>query len=160
MKYKIIVLIVLLIVLLLLVFYWIVLRNTTEGVSKKEPYLSILNTDFKTSSEVFLIENTSVQSLKKDYPKELTAVSNIDASRVAHIVLPDNSTVRFTKAIHFKNATSGIKYSILLGSVKLKNTSTEYNVVYNYGYFKTICIDEPCNYWEYKTEFWESQNKH
>lgn len=159
MKYKIIVLIVLVIVLLLLVFYWMILRNTTEDVSKKEPYLSILNTDFKTSSELLLIENTSIQNLKQDYPKELTVGSDIDASRVAHIVLPINSTIRFTKAIHFRNATSGIQHALLLGNVKVKNTTTEYKVVYHYGYFKTICIEEPCNYWEYNRGFWESQNK-
>lgn len=156
MKLKLILLIAGIIIIFILMLIY-VLRNKNQDVSNKEPYLYFLNVDFATTEEIILIENLTFAQLKKDYPKEISNEERTDTSRVAHIKISNGSTLRFTKAIHFQNAVSGIKYAILLGTVKNKTNNETYKVIYTYGYFKTMCAQGPCNYWEYKKALWQKE---
>jgi hypothetical protein len=137
-----------------LIFY-VALHNKTQDVSNQEPYIYFLKSEFITTTEVIIIENTSLPGVKAEYPKEISDVNKIDTSRVEHLILPTGSSITFTKAVHFTNATSGMKYAMLFGKVSLKNMNSEMNVIYVWGKFKTLCLDEPCNYWEYDRGFWE-----
>jgi len=133
-------------------FFYFVLRNKLQDVSRDEPYVYILNMNITTATEVIIIENTLLPDIKNEYPKEISDAEKIDTSRVQFIKLPVGSTVNFTKALHYTNSTSGMKYAVLIGKAKLKDSTSEYNVIYAWGFFKTQCIAEPCNYWEYKKE--------
>jgi hypothetical protein len=136
------------------IFLIYVLRNKTEDVSKQEPYMTLLRDDLITKKEIIVIENTSLLSLKNDFSKEISSQERTDTSEAAHIKMPIGSVIRFTKALHYENGTSGIKYAILLGTIKKGTSNETLKVVYTYGYFKTLCATEPCNYWEYKKDLW------
>jgi hypothetical protein len=140
---------------LIVFFFWYVLRNKSQDVSKDEPYSSILNKEFTTQTAVIIIGNSSLPAVKEDYPKEIAYPDEIDTSSVKHLELPIGSVVTFAKAIHYAGGVSGNENAILFGKVKPKNSNNEYSVIYLYGTFKTMCIDKPCNYWEYKKEFWK-----
>jgi hypothetical protein len=131
-----------------------VLRNKTEDVSKQEPYIYLLKGDLITKKEIIVIENSSLLSLKNDFPKEISNEERTDTSEVAHIKIHIGSAIKFTKAIHYENGTSGIKYAMLLGTIKNETSNETFKVVYTYGYFKTLCATEPCNYWEYEKDLW------
>jgi hypothetical protein len=137
-----------------ILFLIYVLRSKTEDVSKQEPYIYLLKGDLITKKEIIVIENTSLLSLKNDFQKEISSQERTDTSEVAYIKMPIGSVIRFTKALHYENGTSGIKYAILLGTIKKGISNETLKVVYTYGYFKTLCATEPCNYWEYKKDLW------
>jgi hypothetical protein len=137
-----------------ILFLIYVLRSKTQDVSKQEPYSSILNVDLITKKKIIVIENSSLPILKNDFPKEISSEARTDTSEVVHIKMPIGSVIRFTKALHFENGTSGIKYAMLLGTIKNGTSNETFKVVYTYGFFKTLCATEPCNYWEYEKGLW------
>lgn len=155
MKLKLIILIIAGIIIFYILFLIYILRNKTQDVSNKEPYLYFLNTDLPTVKEIILIENLSLPQYKEDYPKEISNEKTTDTSRVAYIDIAIGSTLNFTKAIHYENAVSGIKYAILLGTVINKVNNERYKVIYIYGVFKTISATEDNNYWDYNSDIWQ-----
>ncbi|MBL7856388.1 MAG: hypothetical protein JNM57_01770 [Cyclobacteriaceae bacterium] len=153
---KVLVIISVVVLALVVLFFWFVLRNKSRDVSKTEPYLYILNADLVTTSEVMLIENTSFTNVKNEFPSEISNSRKIDTTRVKNEKIPIGSTVTFSRAIHYKNSTSGMHAAVLLGKVKMKDSQAVHKIVYIWGRFKTMCINEPCMYWEYEKGFWEN----
>jgi len=149
------------IVLILLVavslLFWHVLSNKTENVSKKDPYVAILNKDFVTKSKMIIVENFNYLNQKNEYPKEITDLINADTADTKNIILPIGSIIKFNKAIHFTSSVAGFKYAILLGKAKLTDSNIQYSVIYVWGTFKDLCISEPCNYWEYNPIWWKKK---
>lgn len=146
---------VLLLITFLVGIFWYVLHNKTKDVSDTEPYVYFLNTGLTTGEEMLLTENTSLPDFIKAYPKALQQPANIDTGRVSCVSVPLGSKLVFTKAIHHTNAVSGNQFAFLLGTVTPANQKVSYAVVYHYGTFKSICLKEPCHYWEYEKEFWK-----
>ena len=142
------------ILIILVLFLIYVISNKTQDLSNKEPHLYFLNADFPTTKEIILINNDNLPHLKEDFPKEISNEQRTDTLRVTHIKIPIGSTLHFTKAIHHKNAVSGVKRAILLGTVKNNLSNETYKVVYSYGEYKTTSATETSYYWEYEKGFW------
>jgi hypothetical protein len=150
------ILLILAIVMALLIFiFWMALANKSKDVSKREPYLYLLNNELMTTAEVILIDNATLLNAQKDYPKEISYAHRYDTAQIPHQKLSVGSTVIFTKAIHFTSAVSGVQSAILFGKVNSKDDGVEHAFIYVWGNFKTICIDKPCDYWAYEKGFWE-----
>lgn len=154
-KMKLILLILSLLVVLIIFFFYYVLKDKKQNVNDKLPYSEIIGKELISVNDAALINNGT--SRFKDYEKEITNIESIDTTNVQYILLPKGSTYNFNNTVHYKNSTSGITSAYLLGEVRLKNSSKKYKIVYNFGYLKTLCIDEPCNYWEYKKAPWQEQ---
>lgn len=155
-KTKTIVLIILAIIAIFIFLLYYVLKNTTKDVSDKEPYAEIMNKQIVTIDDAVYIENTTHLDIK-EYPNELQDHQNIDLSRVKHTVVPKGSIVEFNKAISIKGGTSGFTNSYLLGTLTLKETNKKIPIVYSWGFLKTFCLEEPCNYWEFKKAPWQTE---
>lgn len=147
--------IVVLLVAVVIIFY-VALSNKTDVVTDKDPYRTIIGKPLVTARKTMIINNVTIASQKPEYAKQLVDQDmNIDTSQIAYRSIAAGSVIEFSKALHFTNAVSGSRYAILLGTVKPKDSTTELPIMYHWGTFKSICIDEPCNYWEYETAPWE-----
>lgn len=136
----------------LLLFF--ILRNTKSDVSQQEPYLELINQPLITVNAAILIDNSTMTN-EKEYLKELQSADNIDTTRVNYISVPIGSVFKVHKALHIKRSVSGGAYAVLLGEVELKATNKNYSVLYTWGHFKTICLDDPCDYWAYDQAPWQ-----
>lgn len=153
-KIKLTIVVILFALAALIFFYYFVLRNTTKNVNDKKPYSEIIGHKLVSINDAVLINNSTSRFLK-DYNKELSNIESIDTTNVIYKLIPKGSEFYFEKAVQLKKGVSGITSAYLLGEVTLKNTTTTFKIVYNFGYLNTLCVDEPCNYWVFKKAPWQ-----
>lgn len=137
-------------------FFYLALRNKKKEVSTKEPYAAIMGQQLLSLHDALLIDNSTLHFAKK-YPNELQDGESIDTAHVKHRVIPKGSTYRLDQAFHITHGVSGNTFAYLLGEVMDKDTQTKYPIIYQWGNFKTICLEAPCNYWEYRKAPWQAE---
>jgi hypothetical protein len=139
---------------IIVLLFYIALKNDYKDIPNTEPYKSILNKNLFSIEEAILIKNNTTD-FTKEYPYELHDPSRIDTSAVEHEVLPIGTTFQFHRAVKAHRAVSGSTYVYLLGDVINKNGGDKKKVIYSWGSLKTMCIEEPCNYWEHLKAPWQ-----
>lgn len=154
-KYILIAIIISSLIIIGLIFY-IALRNTSKDISNKEPYAELINRQIIIIEKAILIENSTME-FTEEYANELQDYQTIDTARVKFTIVPKGSILEFKKAVQVKRAVSGSKYAYLLGELISKDTNEKMPILYHWGTFKTICIEEPCNYWEHKKAPWQME---
>ena len=154
-KYNLIAIIISSLIIISLIFY-IALRNTSKDISNKEPYSELINRQIINIDEAILIENSTME-FTEEYANELQDYQNIDTAKVKFTTVPKGSILEFKKVIQVNRAISGSKYAFLLGEVTIKDTNGKKAILYHWGTFKTICIEEPCNYWIHKKAPWQTE---
>jgi hypothetical protein len=144
----------LIIIAIIGLLFYIVLKNDNKDIPNTEPYKSILNKNLISIEEAILIQNSTLD-YTKEYPYELQDPTTYDASEVEHEVLPIGTTFLFHRAVKVHRAVSGSNYVYLLGDVINKKDGSKKKVIYSWGSLKTMCIEEPCNYWEHLKAPWQ-----
>lgn len=140
----------------IVVIFYVALSNKTDVVTDEDPYRAVMNKPLVTVRPTMIIDNVTVVSQKPEYARQLVEETmNIDTTQIEHQLIPVGAAIKFAKAVHFTSAVSGSQYAILIGTVTPKGGNAALPVMYHWGTFKSICIDEPCNYWEYETAPWE-----
>ena len=159
MKYKtknILITIVISFIVIVGLYFYYVLKTNFKDVSNKAPYAQVLNKQIITVEDAIYIENSTLE-LAKEYPNELQNIETIDTSNIKNTVIPKGSILEFQKAVQVNRAVSGSKYSFLLGTISLKGTNEKKTILYHWGTFKDLYIEEPCNYWEYRKAPWQTE---
>ena len=158
MTYKlktILILIIIFIIVSIGIIFYIALRNTSKDVSNKEPYKFVINKKVITVEDAILIENSN-QEFTKEYPNELHDCKTIDTSQVKFATIPKGSILEFKKAFEVHHAVSGSTFVFLLGNLTNIETDEKKAILYHWPTLKIICLEEPCNYWEFKKAPWQT----
>ena len=136
------------------IIFYFVFAYRPKDVSNKTPYAPIINTKLVTIEDAIIIKNSTTHYIN-EYPNELQDFHTINTSVVDFIKIPKGSVIEFQKAVKVSHFVSGGKYVYLLGNLLDEKMNYTKPIIYQWGYFKTICIDDDCNYWEHRKAPWQ-----
>ena len=136
-------------------FYY-VLTDKRRIFTDTEPYAQVINTTLTSVQDAVLVDNSTLQ-FTKEYPKELQGLDSMYMSNPSDIKVPKGSRFKFLKALKITGSVSGFTNSYLLGEVHIVSSGRIFTIIYNWGSLKTLCISEPCNYWEFKLAPWQKE---
>lgn len=136
-------------------FYY-VLTDKRRIITNTEPYVQVINTTLTSVQDAVLVDNNSLQ-FTKEYPKELQVLDSMYISQPSDIKVPKGSSFKFLEALKITGSASGLTNSYLLGEVYIAASGKSFPIIYNWGSLKTLCISEPCNYWEFKLAPWQKE---
>ncbi len=143
-------------VFLFMLLLYFTLKNTSQFVSERQPYKAVINKKLILVEDAIITKNGSLE-MENEYPFELQNFEVVDSAIVQNTIIPKGSVLVFTKAIQVNRAVSGSKYTYMLGTYVHSVTKAIKPILYHWGTFKTICIDNPCNYWEHKKAPWQTK---
>lgn len=138
---------------LVIAFFYFTLRNTHQDVSTKQPYHTLLNQALITQRESTLAKNLPAFSIQENY--FLTENKELFEGVEETAILPQGTKITFNKAIHYKNGTSGITHSMLIGTAWIEPLQKEMSFEYNWGelYRRTLqLLDISCRHFGKKTQ--------
>jgi hypothetical protein len=137
-------------ILLFVVAFWYVLRDTTKEVSAQEPYRQVLYKELYTTQPSVLAKNLPEFSKKKSFfiTEDTTLFEGVE--KIAD--LPVGTKLRFEGAYEIQHGTSGHRYSILTGKVRIQDI--EYDFEYPWGEYTRITL-RPEPEWQFPKAVWE-----
>lgn len=151
---KIIIILLLLIITVGLYFY-VVLSGKITNATTKQPYANFMNKVLLTKREITLAKNLPEFCIKEKY--FITEDKELFEGVEKITVLPKETKITFINAFHYKNGTSGVTQSILIGKTWVESLKKEIFFEYSWGDFHSICIDQPCDYWTFPLGIWQEE---
>ncbi len=149
-------LVILIVFITVIALFYYVLTDKRRVVTETEPYAQIMNKTLTSLRDAVLIDNSTLQ-FTTEYPKELQELDSTSIPNPSDIKVPSGATFKFSKAVKITGAVSGSTSSYLLGEVNIVSSGKTFPIIYGWGALKTICITEPCNYWEFKLAPWQKE---
>ena len=129
------------------------LHHKIVDVSEKQPYRAIIHKKLQTVNRALLTESSmKTFGAFEEIRFEINDYSEMDTANLSYSDIPVGSVLEFQKAVEFTNAVSGLRSVYLIGTLSTKPNAS---VLYRWGAFKSICLSEPCDYWEHRKAPWQ-----
>lgn len=136
------------------IFIFTIIHNyIPKNVSHIRPYLGIIDKELVVNQEAVLVENNSVFTDR--YSMEMYDLGFIDLKSTKHVIIERGSLLKFRKAFETNNFVSGERFVYLLGTLQNKRSRQTTTIVYQWAHFKKVCVEGPCNYWEFRQAPWQ-----